>query len=373
MNLLQALQAGDMAAIRAAIEADPAGAKIPRMMNVAASRANLPAVKLLHKHGGDLNGVWRNYRPLHNLMQTEPDAAGKPTAERLACLEWMLAHGADPELTGAWPSARALIIAAFLGEPAYVKALRAGGARVDGFTGAALGDAKVVAKALSANPAFANERDQGVMTALQCAAGSRLPKVDVVRVAAMLLDAGADPNLQTRSYSSTVDAAYFASAANNAEMFELLLERGADATVAVWHAVWRARYPLAERALAHGAQLDNAKTRGKPLLNDLIRWGHIPQTLWMLEHGASPNVPDSDGWTAAHQAISRGNTKMLRAVLHAGADMDCRDRAGRTPLDAVPPEKLLRMAAILAGSAPPGPFRRPRGPRSGRSDIDSSP
>lgn len=54
MDLLQALQAGDMPAIRAAIKADPAAAKIARMIGTAAARALLPAVQLLHKHGADL-------------------------------------------------------------------------------------------------------------------------------------------------------------------------------------------------------------------------------------------------------------------------------------------------------------------------------
>jgi hypothetical protein len=34
------------------------------MIGTAAARANLPAAQLLHKHGADLNAVWRNYRPL---------------------------------------------------------------------------------------------------------------------------------------------------------------------------------------------------------------------------------------------------------------------------------------------------------------------
>lgn len=353
MDLLQALQAGDMPAIKAAVKADPAAVKIPRMIGTAAGWALLPAVQLLHKHGADLNAAWRNYRPLHNLIQSDPhSAAGKPGPERLACLDWLLAHGADPELTGAWPAARALIVAAFVGQPEYVERLRAAGARVDGFTGAALGDFKLVKKTLAERPEFARERDAGALTALQCAAGSRLPKVDTLRVAALLLDAGADPNAQTRSWGSTVDAAYFATGAKDPAMFELLLGRGADATVAIGHAVWRKRYDLADRALAHGAELDRAMANGKPLLNDLIRWGQIPQTLWMLSHGASPDIPDADGWTAAHQAASRGNARLLKAVIDAGADLTRRDKSNGTPLDVVRTvkrersrEKLVAMMA----------------------------
>jgi hypothetical protein len=59
------------------------------------------ALELLVKPGADLNAPFRNYRPLHALLQEDPHAAAdKPSAERLACLEWMLGHGADPEQLG---------------------------------------------------------------------------------------------------------------------------------------------------------------------------------------------------------------------------------------------------------------------------------
>jgi ankyrin repeat protein len=350
MHLLQALQSGDIAAVRAAVEADPAAVKIPRMIGAAAGRAFLPAVKLLHRHGADLNAEWRHYRPIHNLMQSDPHAdAGKPEPARLACLEWMLDHGADPEQLGAWPAARALIIAAFVGQPEYVEILRQAGARVDGFTGAALGDCKLVAKTLTQRPGFARERDSGALTALQCAAGSRLPKADTVGVATLLLDAGAEPNAQTRTWGNDVDAAYFAAGARNPAMFDLLLERGADPTGAIAHAVWGKHYALAERALAHGADVDRAVAGGKPLLNDLIRWGQIPQSQWLLAHGASPDVPDAEGWTAAHQAAARGNARLLRAVLDAGADVNRRDKSNRTPADIARLRKREKLVGMMTG------------------------
>jgi hypothetical protein len=123
----------------------------------------------------------------------------------------------------------------------------------------------------------------------------------------------------------------------NAAMFGLLLEREADATGALGHAVWGKQYDLAERALAHGAQVDRATANGKPLLNDLIRWGQMPQT-----------IADAGGWTAAHQAVSRGNARLLRAVIDSGADLDRRDQAGRTPLDVARVGKREKLLAMMA-------------------------
>ena len=99
---------------------------------------------------------------------------------------------------------------------------------------------------------------------------------------------------------------------------------------------------LAERG---GAVIDRATANGKPLLNDTIRWGQIPQMTWLLERKASPNVPDDRGWTAVHQAASRGNARMLAAVLDAGGDPARRDKEGRTPRDVTQSEKLAAMLA----------------------------
>jgi len=346
------MREGKLDAVRAAIAADPAVARQARLVGAAAGMASQPALALLKNAGADLNASWRNYRPLHNLLQVEPDAAaGKPTPARLACLEWLLANGADPEQLGAWPSARAIIVAAFVGSPEYVKVLRRGGAKMDGFAGAALGDRKLVEKALRERPDFVRGRDHGGLTALQCAAGSRMPKADTLGIARLLIGAGAEVRALTRSWAHDVNAAYFAAGRKNQAMFDLLLESGADATDALSHAVWAGAYELAASALGHGAAIDRATANGKPLLNDVIRWGQIPQTTWLLEHGASPNVPDDRGWTAVHQAASRGNVRMLRAVLDAGGDAKRRDKEGRTPRDVTMSDKVGAMLATTPISA----------------------
>ncbi len=349
--LIQALRARKLASVRAAVKADPREAKRPRAVVEAGRQAFQAAIELLHRNGADLNAIWRGYRPLHALLQEEPHAAiGKPTAERLACLEWLLDHGADPEQTGAWPPARAIIIAAFVGEPAYVKRLRKAGARIDGFAGAALGDEKLVKKTLRERPEFARERDAGGLTALQCAAGSRYSGA-VVEVARLVIEAGADVRARTQSWAHDVDAVHFAASAKNKALFELLLEHGADASEALVPTLWNANVEFAELALAHGADADLAATEGKPLLNHLICWGQIRQTLWLLERRANPNLPDGRGWTAVHQAASRGNERMMRAVLQAGGDLTRRDKSGDTPMDIAKAMGRGKLVAMMAASA----------------------
>jgi ankyrin repeat protein len=350
-ELTEALQTRTVSELRRAIQANPAAAKHPKAIMEAAGAAFLPAVELLYRNGADLNTLWRNYRPLHALMQTDPhEAGGKPSAERIACLEWLLDHGADPEQHAAWPSARALIIAAFSGVPEYVALLRNKGACIDGFTGAALGDLKAVKKALREQSGFVHKRDGGRLSALQCAAGSRLTCGPILKIAELLIESGADVQAQTRSWGHDVNAAYFAARKGGDPMFELLLQNGADPTDALGHAVWGGHYELAELALSYGGNLDRARANGKPLLNDLIRWGQIPQAMWMLEHGAGTNEPDEEkGWTAVHQAASRGNALLMKAVLEAGGDFRRPDKQGRTAIGIARKQNRTKLVDLMLG------------------------
>lgn len=169
--LIEALRGGKVTEVRRAIRADPPAARRPQAMVEAGRLGFRAALKLFAHGGGDVNAVWRGYRAVHSLIQERPPDASPP--ERIAGLDWLLANGVDPELTGAWPPARAIVVAGMTGEPAVVDRLRKV-SRMDGFAAAALGDVKGVRKALAARREFAVERDAGFHTALQCAAGSRM-------------------------------------------------------------------------------------------------------------------------------------------------------------------------------------------------------
>ena len=360
--------------LRAAIK-DPGAARKPRWIVEASRRGDPEAVAACLRAGADPNATWRGYRPLHALIQERPHAeAMDPNRARRTALDRLLRAGADPEQLGAWPPARAILVAAFTGVPGFVLRLEKAGAAIDGFVDAARGDERAVARRLAKDPAFAAARDTGGMTALQCCAASKLGGEDaavrrgLVAIARRLLDAGADPNARTRSWDHDVTPAYFAASAKALEIFRLLLERGADATEALPSALWSGDTAFAELAMAHGAEPDRAGEDGRPALNELIRWGQIKPALWILERGASPDRPDARGRTALHQAASRGNARMVEALLAAGADRTRRDLEGRTPSEvarAAGRETIAetidrnagRSTALVSGS--PGSRRRP--------------
>jgi ankyrin repeat protein len=304
----------------------------------AAGRADSAEVSRLLERGADPNATYRNYRPLHALIQEKPHAGETDASpRRMKTLELLLARGADPELLGAWPLARAAVVAAFVGSaPILDRLLEAGAVRTI-FVDAARGDAEAVARRLAKDPALVTARDGDVLTALQCAAGSRLGRDDakiavgLVAAAAALLDAGADPNATARSWGHDVDTAYFACRTGSAPMLGLLLERGADPTKALPSALWGSRFDLATMAIEHGGSIDDAIDGDRPLLHNLIRWGQLAPALWLLERGADPNRTGAEGWTALHQAVSRGNARMIAALLRAGARTDVEAEDGRTP------------------------------------------
>lgn len=325
-----------------------------RLVVAAAQAARLDELKLLLQGGGDPNAVWRGYRPLHALIQERPRGETEPSPARMRCLAWLLDHGADPEQPGAWPPARAILVAAFVGAEPFVNRLREKGARIDAFVACAIGDAAAVRRELKGNPSFATARDGESLTSLQCCAASRLGRHDgsvakrLLEIARALMDEGADPATKTKSWGHDIDALSLVVGAHNAEMLQLFLARGADATGALASAAWSRTEELMEITLAHGADVNRARAEGRPLLNEMVRWGRGKMVTWLLRHGADPNLPDERGWTAMHQAASRGNARMWNELVAAGGDLARTDGAGLTPPDVARVKRVVKVAKAMA-------------------------
>ena len=67
----------------------------------------------------------------------------------------------------------------------------------------------------------------------------------------------------------------------------------------------------------------------------------------LIEHGADPNTldADADGMTPLHRASRRGRIEMVRLLIELGANVEMKDKWGRTPLDLV---------SLSAERVPPG-------------------
>ncbi len=61
----------------------------------------------------------------------------------------------------------------------------------------------------------------------------------------------------------------------------------------------------------------------------------------LLDGGADPNVAGEHGTTALHCAARLGYSKVVHALLNAGADVNARDDEDLSPLDVCPEEETL--------------------------------
>src|SRR4029453_14752485 len=105
--MLALVKTQDLAGLTRALESHRGA--IPTAAVVSAGLAWKAGLERLVDPGADLNPTYRNYRGRHGLIQEDPRRGGSSTPRRIACLKWLLKHGADPELTAAWPAARALV------------------------------------------------------------------------------------------------------------------------------------------------------------------------------------------------------------------------------------------------------------------------
>ena len=92
-------------------------------MHIAAGSGNLPALELLHRFGGNFNGIPGGVPPLRYIL-------GWAHPEGIAGIRWLLEHGADPNVAWAEPGDAPLHVAAQRWDVAMVELLVSHGADI---------------------------------------------------------------------------------------------------------------------------------------------------------------------------------------------------------------------------------------------------
>jgi ankyrin repeat protein len=146
----------------------------------------------------------------------------------------------------------------------------------------------------------------------------------LLRAAAALLDAGADPNtgFWTKGEHPELETALYGAAgvAHHPEMTRLLLERGADPNdeETPYHA------PETRDNAALKILVESGKLNDDSLATMLLRkadWHDYEGIKFLLEHGVDPNRMTRWHHTALHQALRRDNDlKNIELLLDHGAD-----------------------------------------------------
>jgi ankyrin repeat protein len=367
-----------MAARRASLRVKVArGSSAPaqRALTAACRDGDESAVRAALRAGSDPDRVVRGWAPLHALVQESVHGEGEDDeARRAKCVRALIEAGADLEVRAGFPPATALVLAGLGGKGRLAQVLIDGGAKVDVFAEAALLRLAAVKKRLARDATLATAEASSGLTLLHFACGSRMVRLDAKRardglaLVRLLIDSGADVDrIATVNVlgETHLRPSYFAIGARRFAEAQLLLERGADANAALVTALWNTKDDFArlgELCLGHGARPDVARHDGRPLLNELVRWGQFKPATWLLQQGASTDVADERGWTALHQAASRGHRNFWETIVASGADLTRPDVEGRTPLS-IAKAKGLAPANARPSSAPmaakPTRARRP--------------
>jgi ankyrin repeat protein len=156
-----------------------------------------------------------------------------------------------------------------------------------------------------------------------------------------LLDHGGDPDSKTHIIESgaQVSALMMASLMGHIDCVKLLLERGANVNLRTEHgnalsfAASANRHEVARLLLDRGIEPDVAGQRLlsfrrgdkglTPLIYAALSERNDPTLVkWLIERGADVNAKASSGETPLSVAMKRGNTKIVAALVAAGAKVD---------------------------------------------------
>jgi ankyrin repeat protein len=158
--------------------------------------------------------------------------------------------------------------------------------------------------------------------------------------ARLLLASGADPNTRDGRYN--VPALYAVTGVRSVlPIARLLLDAGANPTdgESVFHAAEHFHEDALELLLSAGADLNATGEWGNTPLYFLLRWWDVEREtrvrqgmLWLLNHGADPNVVSAEEReTALHVAVRRGQSvEVIRLLISHGADVNARRGDGST-------------------------------------------
>lgn len=333
-TFLDQLPKGEGAALLKMLKADPSIALDPAALVAASLHGKSDLVRALLKAGADPEAPTpshEKYRPLHRAIEHRgfPKNGG-----HLQTVNILLDAGADPEARSTWMGLTALATAGMTGDAEMIGAvLRRKPAR-NLFNACILADAARVESILRKKPEAAGGCDVNGMTPLHYAALSGLnssaDQEKLSMIATLLADSGADLDAHPKiGPYPDIAVLHFAAWGKNLAVAKVLLARGANPNLGFPNCLWREPGALGDLFVQHGADVNGLESSGQPLLHSRVHWNLTSVVRWLLEKGSDPNLRDSHGNTALHEAASRGaSPNIVEALLAHGAKKTLKNKKG---------------------------------------------
>jgi len=321
---------------------------------------NKDIVKLLITKGADVNlKPEKGYPPLHYAVWNED----------IDTVKLLVANGAkfDMKDQDGWT---AFCYAAAQGNRDIVEFFIAKGADVSSFHMAACTGDLARVKLFVEQGANVDTKDELGWTPLYWAASTGQENV-----AEFLIANGADVNAKTNDNSTPL---YQAAATGGLNFVQLLIAKGADVNGKDKHgntplhsAALSGQREVVELLISKGAIVDLKGRNGRTPLHNAARQGHKGVVELFVAHGADINAKDNRGRTplwwanrrghkeivellmakgatiSLHTAVSSGDLDMLRRLIAKGANVNAKDKDGRTPLHHAAEQNRDEFARIL--------------------------
>lgn len=168
----------------------------------------------------------------------------------------------------------------------------------------------------------------------------------------VLLEAGIDPNLRTKMWTSMPLA--IAVWENYVDIVKILLAAKAspNESLCLGKAIHKNHAGIAHMLLDAGANPNLGAFWGATTLHEAVRHNDFSLAQALLDKGALIEACDSSGRTALHCAAEKDHFRIVQLLLDRGANPDTKDVSGKTPLETALEKKSEKSVEILSHAQP---------------------